>query len=489
MPITRRLLDAERAARVAHAERSSAADVPHFPHAHRSVVARVPALLAVVAGLAMMISITASCSSSDGGGAPADIDSGADAAPDADAPLTPDAGGAGPADASLVDAAPLIIECTEPPCAVSLTTTVTSAGLPQPNDEGYCALLSDGTVACWGTNLEGQLGDPSRGTGSASPVRVPGLSNVKSLDRTCAVDADGQAYCWGSGPFLQSTSTAITTETSPVHLPLPGPATKVTFAAYRYNALGCAILRDRTLTCWGSNANRQLDESVALSERNAAPRAIDAVAGARDITVGTASYAFFDDGPVKSWGSALTAGRPTSLDATGTPVEMPLDHVSMLDAVGEEVCAVANGVGWCWGTSDERVPPFGTTYSRAQPAPVDVPEPITTIAASQTVRRSEESIDYFHRRRWCATTVTGDVYCWGIGNAGQAGNGTKEFALEPVKVAGLPAPAAEVKIMPYSTCALLTTGKVYCWGSNYHGQLGADLPKGSQLWPVQVKLP
>ena len=486
MPITPRLLDAERAARVAHARRSSAAD---FPHAHRSVVARVPALLAVVAGLATMITITASCSSSDGGAAPAAIDPLADAASDADAPPTLAAGGPGTADASLVDAAPLTIECTEPPCAVSLTTTLTSAGLPVPNDEGYCALLSDGMVACWGTNIEGQLGDPSRGTGSASPVRVPGLSNITSLDRTCAVDADGEAYCWGSGPFLQSTSTAVTTETSPVHLPLPGPATKVTFTAFRYNVVGCALLRDRTVTCWGSNANRQLDESVALSERNAAPRAIDAVAGARDITVGQASYALFNDGSAKSWGSALTVGRPISLEATGTPSEMPLDHVSMVDAVGEEVCAVANGVGWCWGTSDEKSPPFGTTYSRAQPTPVDVPEPITTIAASQTVRRYEESIGYFHRRRWCATTVSGDVYCWGLGNAGQAGNGTKEFALEPVKVAGLPAPAAEVKIMPYSTCALLTTGKVYCWGSNYHGQLGADLPKGSQLEPVEVKLP
>ena len=85
--------------------------------------------------------------------------------------------------------------------------------------------------------------------------------------------------------------------------------------------------------------------------------------------------------------------------------------------------------------------------------------------------------------------MTGAVYCWGLNNAGQAGNGTKQFALEPVQVVGLPGPAAEVKIMPYSTCAILTNGKVYCWGSNFDGQLGAGLPKGSVLQPVEVKLP
>ena len=54
---------------------------------------------------------------------------------------------------------------------------------------------------------------------------------------------------------------------------------------------------------------------------------------------------------------------------------------------------------------------------------------------------------------------------------------------------GLPAPAAEVKVMPYSTCAILTNGKVYCWGNNANGQLGAGLPKGSFVVPTEVKLP
>ena len=72
---------------------------------------------------------------------------------------------------------------------------------------------------------------------------------------------------------------------------------------------------------------------------------------------------------------------------------------------------------------------------------------------------------------------------------GQAGDGTKEFALSAVRVQGLPAPAAEVKVMPYSTCALLTSGKVYCWGNNAHGQLGSTTPTLSVSVPREVVLP
>ena len=64
-----------------------------------------------------------------------------------------------------------------------------------------CALRADGTVGCWGDNIEGQLGDGTT-TNRSTPVTVSGLANVVAVaagnHHTCALRADGTVRCWGS---------------------------------------------------------------------------------------------------------------------------------------------------------------------------------------------------------------------------------------------------------------------------------------------------
>lgn len=444
---------------------------------------RASAALALVASLSALGAMTASCSSSDGDREPVDGGADAQAETSSDAASDEDVADAGREDAALVDAAPLPITCEAPPCAVALTTTLPSQSYAR--EEGYCALLTDGTVACWGANNAGQLGNPAIDT-SDSPVavRVPGLSGITAIDRTCAVDGDGAVWCWGRGPFLQSEASATTVEASPVRLPLPGLARKVAVDSN----VGCAVLRDERVVCWGSNSSLQIGDNP--SDRNALPRTIELAAGAKEIAVSAATFTIYDDGRLLSWGASPTVGRPTPLYSDGWPTAVALDHVTMIGVAGPEACAVANGVGWCWGAEDAAsVYESSNPHARAVPIAVDTPEPITRIATTQSWAFTEDHVDYYDKRRWCATSVSGAVYCWGLNEAGQAGDGTKEYALAAVRVQGLPAPAAEVKVMPYSTCAILTNGKVYCWGNNAQGQLGAGLPKGSVVVPTEVKLP
>jgi regulator of chromosome condensation (RCC1) repeat-containing protein/Regulator of Chromosome Condensation (RCC1) repeat protein len=70
-----------------------------------------------------------------------------------------------------------------------------SAGFDQ-----TCALLTTGSVKCWGDNKTGELGDGTT-TSHNTPVNVSGLSNVDSIsagaNHTCAVTA-GAAKCWGA---------------------------------------------------------------------------------------------------------------------------------------------------------------------------------------------------------------------------------------------------------------------------------------------------
>ena len=130
-------------------------------------------------------SAAASCSSSDGdrlGAEPEPID--------AAAPPVGDAGADAPnvRDAGQLELAPLPVVCTAPPCATALVTTL--GATVDDRGEGFCALLQDGTVACWGANGAGQLGRgaDAEPIDSPHPQRVVGLSDVAMLDHTCAVD-------------------------------------------------------------------------------------------------------------------------------------------------------------------------------------------------------------------------------------------------------------------------------------------------------------
>lgn len=63
-----------------------------------------------------------------------------------------------------------------------------------------CALTQDGAVACWGDNNQGQLGDGSD-INRLTPTPVQGLAQVTAIaagDRhSCAVKQDGGEACWG----------------------------------------------------------------------------------------------------------------------------------------------------------------------------------------------------------------------------------------------------------------------------------------------------
>jgi alpha-tubulin suppressor-like RCC1 family protein len=73
----------------------------------------------------------------------------------------------------------------------------------------------------------------------------------------------------------------------------------------------------------------------------------------------------------------------------------------------------------------------------------------------------------------CAITTGGGVECWGAGSQGQLGYGALvTYSLTPTAVIGLPGPVSKISSGSYFTCALITTGAIYCWGDDTYGQLG-----------------
>jgi alpha-tubulin suppressor-like RCC1 family protein len=86
----------------------------------------------------------------------------------------------------------------------------------------------------------------------------------------------------------------------------------------------------------------------------------------------------------------------------------------------------------------------------------------------------------------CAVMTSGRVTCWGQGTYGQIGNGTNFSTAWPAPVLDL-LDAAQVSGGMSHTCALTTTGHVVCWGSDSNGQLGNGTTSASAVTtPVPV---
>src|SRR5208283_3114844 len=83
-----------------------------------------------------------------------------------------------------------------------------------------CALLANGTVECWGLEVDGELGDGNTAYLSEIPVPVNGLSGAVAIaaagTHTCALLSNGTVECWGSNFYGQLGNGTTTNSNTPV---------------------------------------------------------------------------------------------------------------------------------------------------------------------------------------------------------------------------------------------------------------------------------
>ena len=95
------------------------------------------------------------------------------------------------------------------------TATSISAG-----EEHTCAVLSGGSVSCWGYGSYGQLGDGSTTSTQSTPVSVSGISTATSVSagesHTCSVLSGGSVSCWGLGSYGRLGNDSTNTQYTPV---------------------------------------------------------------------------------------------------------------------------------------------------------------------------------------------------------------------------------------------------------------------------------
>jgi alpha-tubulin suppressor-like RCC1 family protein len=367
--------------------------------------------------------------------------------------------------------------------------------------EDVCALSSDGTARCWGTDNFGSLGD---GNPNFQIVSTPVLATTVSATNsakgismggsTCAALTDGTVQCWGYNGFgnlgngtTTNSLTAVTTYSNSAN----NPALQVSAGLYT----ACAVFHDGTAQCWG-NVGGNPAAPLLGNSLNAAgsltPVPVSIANPATAISVGNASACvLMADTTVQCWGSntqgelgtGLFTGPETCDTHPCSPVPVPvtgLSNVTMISVGGlaDVVCAVkVDGSVWCWGSN---------MYSQlGQPSTVTQlasPVQITGISRAVAVSVGYSSV--------CALLADGTVQCWGNDADGQMGNGTESSSAQttPVTVSNITAanPATAISVNENSACALLQDGTVQCWGYAAEGTLGSGETTTNELVPVSV---
>lgn len=335
-----------------------------------------------------------------------------------------------------------------------------------------CALLSDGSVWCWGDNSLGQLGlgdtEPR-----LAPTRIPTLAGVKQLAANesasfaCALLENGttgvtddSVACWGSNYYGQlGLGVADTSRSTPQRLQSLTNVASVAVGGFH----ACAIVRGTggsyRAWCWGENTYGQVGDGTSGNVTGASARTRPS-----PVPVCSAPYSGSGClGPSNQFELAL--GLYHSCSRAGTAVT-------------------------CWG--DNSMGQLGVSKDFSpHPNPLVVPGLTTPTAPGAPVVFAGESTT-------CAIDNTGAAKCWGYNGAGQLANGTfggDSSTPMPLckSTGGSPCTpltsVTSIAIGEASACALLVDAVAVCWGRDSHLQLGNGLPAGDTNYAnAQVKV-
>lgn len=312
-----------------------------------------------------------------------------------------------------------------------------------------CAIAGeqDG-LYCWGSNAHGQLGIGSGIDSSSSPIRTLGigiesvLNDVKSIaagtEHTCAVLNSGTVACWGN----QEDGRLGNDEYDDVSIPTPLRVKD--WESYDFITNGvmvvagfahsCLLTDDGTVKCWGDNSAGQLGvdgeviDPALAQEVEGLSDLLDEGAEIVSLTAGLYhTCALASSNKVYCWGNNgyMQLGRPSD-GSIAVPEEVDgLDDIVEIAAGNFHTCVVsASNDLTCWGGNEYGERGDDNLDSTYLPQLVEY-ESFDRVAAGRYVS--------------CARTLSGQGVCWGNSLFQQLGNGQDpvEFQSVPQKISAL----------------------------------------------------
>ncbi|WP_159397795.1 RCC1 domain-containing protein [Sorangium cellulosum] len=281
-----------------------------------------------------------------------------------------------------------------------------------------CALLADGTVHCWGMNMSGQLG-----LGSGNMMRkTPNKVGIENIDRigaggatTCAIDKSDRLFCWGRGFEGQLAVEGMPKSSVPVEISIRDEPVAHVAVGLRHV---CAVTTDGSLYCWGDNRSAQLGDTVSGFEHF--PNWVHGVHNVKMVSCGRAHTCALTTLGTYCWG-ANGSGQlgVNSTQLVDAPVALELKNVGSVYTGYWHSGALVDGSVFMWG--DNAAGQYGNGLPISESVPTD-----TGMSGMRKLALGEEFS--------CGLTETGVLQCWGYGGTGELGNGTTDSSSVPVPV-------------------------------------------------------
>jgi alpha-tubulin suppressor-like RCC1 family protein len=336
-----------------------------------------------------------------------------------------------------------------------------------------CLLRANGTLACWGGNENGQLGDGSRtrrmapaGNLAAGPFAVV----ASGVSHACGLTPEGETRCWGAND--QGQAGGGTGGVRAVPGPVAGAPPFTDLAA----GLGhsCGLTRTGEAWCWGGNGAGQLGDG-SRTPRLAPVQVASDVAFVALAAGWQHTCALDGAGRAFCWGNGSSGqlGHGSTSGAMAPQAVQGAARFRKLAAGNAHTCGLSTGGRiLCWGSNEFGQLGTGAGTGGSSSVPL-------TVAGDRTF--SDLAVGGVHG---CGVDAEGAAFCWGRNLHGQVGDGTSEDRPAPTRVEGS-ARFSEIASFGSHTCGRTAGGEVLCWGYNLEGQLG-DGSRQNRAGPVPV---
>ncbi len=309
----------------------------------------------------------------------------------------------------------------------------------------FITLCSDGTLVTWGNNSFGQLGNNST-TESSVPTVVDQagvLADRKVVavaagsGHSLALCADGTLAAWGSNAYGQLGNNSLVNSSVPVLVDRTGVLagrTIIAIAAGENHSL--ALCTDGTLATWGYNNRGQLgDNSTNNCNLPVAVIQSGALAGKTVTTIsagGNNCLVLCADGTLVAWGmngtgqlgrgSGPNSSVPVAVTQTGVLAGKPVIAIAVGSLHSLALCS--DGTVAAWGYNYYGALGINSTISSYVPAMVIqngvlAGKPVVAIAAGS----DDHSL---------AVCADGTLATWGYNNYGQLGDNSTTQRNVPV---------------------------------------------------------